>query len=177
MRTINQFANLEQMRDMLVKLDNGVPIRLRDIAEVRQGFKEREGIVRIDAAEAIELAIYKEGDGNTVAVAAAVRAALERLKPILPAGAKLTVIDDQSVFIQHSLDEVRNDALLGGTLAVLMIFFFLGHARSTFIISLSLPVSLIAYSGASSPAAASGLDTRALVVPLSVRYWLVASAV
>jgi len=143
-RTINQFANLEQMRDMLVKLDNGVPIRLRDIAEVRQGFKEREGIVRIDAAEAIELAIYKEGDGNTVAVAAAVRAALERLKPILPAGAKLTVIDDQSVFIQHSLDEVRNDALLGGTLAVLMIFFFLGHARSTFIISLSLPVSLIA---------------------------------
>jgi HAE1 family hydrophobic/amphiphilic exporter-1 len=143
-RTINQFANLEQMRDMLVKVDNGVPIRLKDIADVRQGYKEREGIVRIDANEAIELAIYKEGDGNTVAVATAVKAALEKLKTTLPAGAKLTTIDDQSVFIQHSLDEVRNDALIGGVLAVLMIFFFLGHARSTFIISLSLPVSLIA---------------------------------
>lgn len=143
-RTINQFANLDQMREMLVKVDNGVPIRLKDIANVRQGYKEREGIVRIDAHEAIELAIYKEGDGNTVAVAKAVHAALEKLKATLPPGAKLTTIDDQSTFIQHSLDEVRNDALIGGLLAVLMIFFFLGHARSTFIISLSLPISLIA---------------------------------
>ncbi len=143
-RTINQFSDLAQMRDMLIKVDNGVPIRLKDVADVRQGYKEREGIVRIDANEAIELAVYKEGDGNTVAVATAVKAALERLQKSLPPGAKLTTIDDQSVFIQHSLDEVRNDALLGGVLAVLMIFFFLGHARSTFIISLSLPVSLIA---------------------------------
>ncbi|MEO8012200.1 MAG: efflux RND transporter permease subunit, partial [Dokdonella sp.] len=143
-RTINQFTDLAQMRDMLIKVDNGVPIRLKDVADVRQGYKEREGIVRIDANEAIELAIYKEGDGNTVAVATAVKTALERLQKSLPPGARLTTIDDQSVFIQHSLDEVRNDALLGGVLAVLMIFFFLGHARSTFIISLSLPVSLIA---------------------------------
>src|SRR5690606_30261534 len=143
-RTINQFANLDQMRDMLVKVENSVPVRLKDIAEVRQGYKEREGIVRIDGHEAIELAIYKEGDGNTVAVAAAVNKALERLKTTLPPSATLTTIDDQSVFIQHSLDDVRNDALIGGTLAVLMIFFFLGHGRSTLIISLSLPISLIA---------------------------------
>ena len=143
-RTINQFSNLEQMRQMLVKVDNNVPIRLRDVAEVRQSYKEREGIVRIDGHEAIELAIYKEGDGNTVAVAKAVHKALERIKPTLPPGAELSIIDDQSTFIQHSLDDVRNDALIGGVLAVLMIFFFLGHAASTFIISLSLPVSLIA---------------------------------
>src|SRR5690606_1726863 len=110
-RTINQFANLDQMRDMLAKVENSVPVRLKDIAEVRQGYKEREGIVRIDGHEAIELAIYKEGDGNTVAVAAAVNKALERLKTTLPSSATLTTIDDQSVFIQHSLDDVRNDAL------------------------------------------------------------------
>ena len=143
-RTINQFSNLDQMRDMLVKVDNGVPIRLKDVADVRQDYKEREGIVRINAHEAIELAIYKEGDGNTVAVANAVNQKLEELKKSLPPGASLTTIDDQSIFIQHSLDDVRNDALIGGTLAVLMIFFFLGHARSTLIISLSLPISLIA---------------------------------
>ena len=143
-RTINQFRSLDEMREMLVKIDGGVPIRLKDIADIRQGYKEREGIVRIDGNEAVELAIYKEGDANTVAVADAVKVQLERLKASLPSGARLTTIEDQSVFIQHALDEVKFDALLGGVLAILIIFFFLGDAWSTFIISLSLPVSLIA---------------------------------
>ncbi len=143
-RTINQFVTLDEMRELLVKVDKGVPIRLKDVARVHQGYKEREGIVRIDGREAIELAVYKEGDANTVSVAAGVKKAVERLKDTLPQGAKLTTIDDQSVFIEHSLADVRNDALLGGALAILIIFFFLHESWSTFIISLSLPVSLIA---------------------------------
>jgi len=143
-RTINQFKNLDEMRELLVKVDGNVPIRLKDIATVTQSYKEREGIVRIDGREAIELAIYKEGDANTVNVAKAVNAQLDKLKDTLPSGAKLTTIEDQSVFIEHALSEVKIDALLGGVLAILIIFFFLGHAWSTFIISLSLPVSLIA---------------------------------
>jgi HAE1 family hydrophobic/amphiphilic exporter-1 len=143
-RTINQFKTLDEMRDLLIKIDGNVPIRLKDIAQVHQGFKEREGIVRIDGREAIELAIYKEGDGNTVSVAQAVRAQLDKLKDTLPAGATLTTIEDQSVFIQGALYDVKKDALIGGVLAILVIFFFLGDAWSTFIISLSLPVSLIA---------------------------------
>jgi len=143
-RTINQFKNLDEMRELLVKVDGNVPIRLKDIATVTQGYKEREGIVRIDGREAIELAIYKEGDANTVSVATAVNAQVEKLKDSLPKGAKLSTIEDQSIFIEHALSEVKFDALLGGVLAILIIFFFLGHAWSTFIISLSLPVSLIA---------------------------------
>jgi len=143
-RTINQFKSLDEMRELLIKVDGNVPIRLKDIATVTQGFKEREGIVRIDGREAIELAIYKEGDGNTVSVATAVNAQIAKLKDSLPKGASLTTIEDQSVFIEHALSEVKFDALLGGVLAILIIFFFLGHAWSTFIISLSLPVSLIA---------------------------------
>ncbi|HEX5124494.1 MAG TPA: efflux RND transporter permease subunit, partial [Rhodanobacteraceae bacterium] len=143
-RTINQFKTLDEMRELLIKVDGNVPVRLKDIATVTQGFKEREGIVRIDGREAIELAIYKEGDANTVSVAKAVNATVDHLKDSLPKGAKLTTIEDQSVFIEHALSEVRFDALLGGVLAILIIFFFLGHAWSTFIIGLSLPVSLIA---------------------------------
>ena len=143
-RTINQFKTLDEMRELLIKVDGNVPIRLKDIADVRQAYKERAGIVRIDGREAIELAIYKEGDGNTVNVAQAVKAQLDKLKESLPSGATLTTIEDQSVFIQHALSEVEFDALLGGVLAILIIFFFLGDAWSTFIISLSLPVSLIA---------------------------------
>ena len=152
-RTVNQFGNLDEMRNLLVKVDNNVPVRLKDIAEVRQGYKEREGIVRVDGHEAIELAVYKEGDANTVSVAAAVKKQLERLtcvkqptgcQSILPSDAKLDTIDDQSIFIQSSLDDVRNDAIIGGVLAILIIFFFLADSWSTFIISLSLPISLIA---------------------------------
>ena len=152
-RTINQFTNLDQMRDLLIKVDKGVPVRLKDIASVQQGFKEREGVVRVDGHEAIELAVYKEGDANTVSVAKAVKQQLARLTckdsgpncaSILPLNAKLDMIDDQSIFIQSSLDDVRNDAIIGGVLAILIIFFFLADSWSTFIISLSLPVSLIA---------------------------------
>lgn len=144
-RTINQFANVDEMRELLVRIDNGVPIRLKDIARVHQSYKEREGIVRIDGREAIELAIYKEGDANTVSVADGVKAAVARMRDnkTLPASAELKVIDDQSLFIGAALHEVRFDALLGGVLAILVIFFFLGDSWSTFIISLSLPVSLI----------------------------------
>jgi HAE1 family hydrophobic/amphiphilic exporter-1 len=143
-RTLNQFKSLDEMRELLIRIDGGVPIRLKDIAEVNQGHKEREGIVRIDGREAVELAIYKEGDANTVSVADAVKAELARQKERLPADAKLSTIEDQSVFIGHALREVKVDALIGGLLAILVIFFFLGDAWSTFIISLSLPVSLIA---------------------------------
>ena len=143
-RTINQFKTLDEMRELLIKIDGNVPIRLKDIAEVRQGYKEREGIVRIDGREAIELAIYKEGDATTVSGATAVKAQLAKLHDTLPSGTTLTTIEDQSIFIEHALSEVKFDALLGGVLAILIIFFFLGDSWSTFIISLSLPVSLIA---------------------------------
>ncbi|HWU51268.1 MAG TPA: efflux RND transporter permease subunit [Tahibacter sp.] len=144
-RTINQFATVDEMRELLVKIDAGVPIRLKDVARVHQSYKEREGIVRIDGREAIELAVYKEGDANTVSVADGVKSAVERMRTnkTLPANAELKVIDDQSLFIGAALHEVRFDALLGGVLAILVIFFFLHDSWSTFIIALSLPVSLI----------------------------------
>jgi hydrophobic/amphiphilic exporter-1 (mainly G- bacteria), HAE1 family len=153
-RTVNQFGTLEEMRNLLIKVDKGVPVHLKDIAQVRQAYKEREGIVRVDGHESIEFAIYKEGDANTVSVAANVRKQLDRLtcagmakagncNSILPANAKLDTIDDQSIFIQSSLDDVRNDAIIGGILAIIIIFFFLNDVRSTLIIALSLPISLI----------------------------------
>lgn len=143
-RTVNQFRSLDEIRDLVVRIDAGVPIRLKDVAQVRQGHKEREGIVRIDGREAIELAIYKEGDANTVSVAGAVRAELARLEAGLPAGARLTTIEDQSRFIEAALHDVEKDALIGGALAILIILLFLRDGWSTFVVSLSLPVSLIA---------------------------------
>ncbi len=143
-RTVNQFTDLEQMRELLIANQDGVPIRLRDVAAVSQGYKEREAIIRLGGQESVELAIYKEGDANTVNVAKAVKSALENLKKELPYGTELTTIQDQSIFIENALHEVRNEALLGGLFAILIIFFFLHDGWSTFVIGLSLPVSIVA---------------------------------
>lgn len=143
-RTLNQFATLAEMADLLIVVRNGVPIRLRDVAEIRSGAKERQAIIRLNGAEAVEIAIYKEGDANTVAVADAVLGQLERLRRLLPAGAELTVVEDQSRFIREAIREVVFAAALGGLLSVLMIYFFLGEAWATLVISVSLPVSIIA---------------------------------
>ncbi|WP_290888371.1 efflux RND transporter permease subunit [Arenimonas sp.] len=143
-RTVNQFTGLDQMRELLVANVAGVPVRLRDVATVSQGYKEREAIIRLGGGEAVELAIYKEGDANTVAVAGAIKVALERLKDQLPQGATLTTIEDQSIFIEAALSEVKKEALMGGVFAILLIFFFLRDGWSTFVIGLSLPVSIIA---------------------------------
>lgn len=143
-RTLNQFVSLDEMREMVLAVIGGRTVRLKDVAEVHAGFKEREAIIRIDGREAVEVAIYKEGDANTVAVAQEVRGTLERLRKELPAGASLDLIDDQSRFIESSIAEVVQSAVLGGLLAILTIYLFLGNGWATVVISLSLPVSIIA---------------------------------
>ncbi|HEY1137100.1 MAG TPA: efflux RND transporter permease subunit [Xanthomonadaceae bacterium] len=188
-RTVNQFASVEEMREMLLTTRSagndaaasaarqmaavaaatgsaeamaaassvqsasgggssmpagGMAVRLKDVAEVRQGHKEREAIIRLAGREAVELAIYKEGDANTVASADAISAMLEEIRKTLPKDIELTTIDDQSQFIRHAISDVKLDAVIGGLLAVLIIFLFLRDGWSTFVISLSLPVSIIA---------------------------------
>src|SRR5690606_29607300 len=119
------------------------PVRLRDVAEVRQGYREREAVIRSAGNEAVELAVYKEGDANTVATADALEARLEEVRRQLPRDIELTVVEDQSVFIRHAIRDVKVDAAIGGLLAILIIFLFLRDGWSTFVISLSLPVSII----------------------------------
>ncbi|MDQ3617800.1 MAG: efflux RND transporter permease subunit, partial [Pseudomonadota bacterium] len=169
-RTVNQFASVDEIREMLVTTQGagggaadsmaaaasvqsasstsgavagGMSVRLKDIADVRQGYKEREAIIRLGGREAVELAIYKEGDANTVATADAVQARLEEIKAQIPPDFELTTLDDQSQFIRHAISDVKKDAVIGGLLAILIIFLFLRDGWSTFVIGLSLPVSII----------------------------------
>lgn len=187
-RTVNQFVDLDEIRNMLVttqsssgsaaeaamqqmyaiaastgsqaalaaaaevqstssssssSIAGGMPVRLKDVAQVRQGYKEREAIIRLGGKEAVQLAIYKEGDANTVSTAAALRKRLQQLKATVPDDVEITTIEDQSHFIEHAISDVKKDAVIGGVLAILIIFLFLRDGWSTFVISLSLPVSII----------------------------------
>lgn len=143
-RTVNQFVSLAQLGNMIIKQEEGRTIYLKDIAQVIDGEKERTDITRVNNNEAIELAIYKEGDANTVSVAKAVNAKLTDLEKSLPEGLSFTVIYDQSEFIVNAVDEVKSAAIMGGVLAMIVLYLFLGNFFNTVIISLAIPVSIVA---------------------------------
>jgi HAE1 family hydrophobic/amphiphilic exporter-1 len=143
-RTMNEFDTVEEIGDLIVSEKQGRAVRLKDVATVRMGVKEREEITRVDGKECVEIAIYKEGDANTVTAAKLVRAKMDEWRDKLPPGYGLTVLFDQSHFIERAIGEVRNAAIIGGILAVIVLFLFLRDPRSTIIIATSIPLSVIA---------------------------------
>lgn len=143
-RTLNEFKSVDQIRNTVLTAIDGNTVYLKDVANIRQGYKEREAITRLNAQEAVEIAIYKEGDANTVAVAKTVEEGIETIRKNLPAGMKLEKVYDQSIFISSAVNEVKTAGIIGGILAVLVLYFFLRNFWSTVIISISIPVSIIA---------------------------------
>ena len=143
-RTINQFKSAEEIAGVIISRQGDSSIYLRDVAVVRHGYKERESVSRMKGVEAVEIGIYKEGDANTVTTAQAVKSRMEAIRKELPKGYKITTVYDQSEFIDQAVKEVINAAILGGILAIIVLFLFLRHFWTTVIISLSIPVSVIA---------------------------------
>ena len=143
-RTVNEFQNLDDIASSIVVSRDGRPVYLRDVASVVRGYKERQAITRINGEESVELAVYKAGDANTVSVAKVVDAKVADLNQHLPPGLKLVKEYDQSVFISSAIDDVINAAIIGGLLAALVIFFFLRNLWATVIVSITIPVSVIA---------------------------------
>jgi len=143
-RSRNEFEDLDDILDIILRSENGRQVTLADVATVRRGGKQREVITRFNDREAVELALYKEGDANTVAVARAVTARLASLEKELPPGVAVTPGADQSRFIQASIREVLSNALLGGAIAIVILLLFLRDLRSTVIIGVSIPLSIVA---------------------------------
>lgn len=143
-RTVNQFSTVDQIADVIIGHANDRPVYLHEVADVRNSFKEREAITRLNGREAVEIAIYKEGDANTVNAANNIKSRLSTLQDDLPEGMELAEVYDQSVFIESAVNEVVNAAIIGGILAVVILYLFLRNFWTTVIISISIPVSVIA---------------------------------
>ena len=146
-RTINELLRPEEMREIVVDRSQGAIVRLEDIARVYQGAREREVITRIDGREAVEISVYKEGGTNTVTVASAVLDRVEQLEEEIrqiDPQLELTVLTDQSRYIRDSVSAVIETALIGGSLAIVVLFLFLRSAPKTLIIGISIPVSVVA---------------------------------
>lgn len=142
-RTINEFQSVDEFADAIVANVAGRPVYLRDVATVTRGYKEREAITRVNGRESVELAIYKEGDANTVQVARRIDARLDRIRETLPEELELVTTYDQSSFISAAISQVTSAAIFGGVLAVMVLYGFLRDARATTIIALAIPVSVV----------------------------------
>lgn len=143
-RTLHEFTDLDQLRRTVVRDTPQGRVRVEDVATVTRGHKDREEITRSAGREVVELAIHREGSANTVAAAGAVREELLSLREAMADDLELKILSDQSGYISEAVGQVWSAALIGGILAVLILYFFLRDLSSTLIIALSIPVSVVA---------------------------------
>ena len=142
LRSQGEFRDLDQIRSLVIQTKGGVPVYLRDIAEVSDTTEDLRSFTRINGAPGVRMRVTKQSGKNTVAIANAVRREIERTNREVPA-VQLTLIDDQSKFIERSIASVQEHAFIGAFLVVGIIFLFLRDWRATLIICTSIPISVI----------------------------------
>jgi HAE1 family hydrophobic/amphiphilic exporter-1 len=142
LRSTGQFQSLEQIRDLVVMTRNSVPVYLRDIADVKDTTEDLRSFTRINGKPGVRMQVAKQSGKNTVAIAQGLKQEIERINREVRA-VRLTLLDDQSKFIERSIDSVKEHVYLGSFLVVAIIFIFLRSVRSTLIICTSIPISII----------------------------------
>ncbi len=141
-RTVGQFNNVDELKEVYVDDAGSRRIYIKDIAEVRDTNKEQTSISRINGIPCVALQIRRNTDSNVVEVCDGVRAAVDRINKVLPMGAKLAVVSDDSDMVKKSVHAMQETAVEATLLAVFVIFMFLSSFRSTIIVSLSIPISI-----------------------------------
>ncbi|MDR1603856.1 MAG: efflux RND transporter permease subunit [Gracilibacteraceae bacterium] len=141
--TNGQFQTVEQIGDMLIPLPTGSLLRLRDLAQVELKLEDPTTISKADGNTSIDLVLTKQTGTNTVAVSRSVEEKLEDIRRNLPKG-DITILYDSADYIVMTLNQVAQSALQGALLAVIVLYIFLRNIRTTLIIGLSIPISIIA---------------------------------
>lgn len=137
-RTVGQFQSLDEIRNLRLG-----PVKLGDVAEVRDTFSDITSKVWLNDETAVSLDIQKQSGGNAVAVANAVKEELKQIEAELPGSVKATVLADQSRMVLSSINSVGNSGLQGGLLAIMILLLFLRHFRATLAVAIAIPISVI----------------------------------
>ncbi|MEW6664032.1 MAG: efflux RND transporter permease subunit [Thermodesulfobacteriota bacterium] len=141
--TETQFSVVKPIEDIIVSNVRKHPVYLRDVAEVKDDFQDQTNLIRVNGQPAVSLGVQKTSGTNTIQVVDDIRKALPRIKKLLPPGVEMLELFDQSVYIRNSIKNLRHEALIGAVLAVLVILIFLRNVRSTVIVSLAIPISIV----------------------------------
>src|SRR5882672_1860269 len=135
---------IERLNDLPIKTVEGTVIRVRDVAQVRDGYMPQQNMVRQDGVRSTLLTVLKNGTASTLSVAAGVKAAMENVKNTLTGDVQIKQFGDQSLFVTAAVSGVVREGVIAATLTALMILLFLGSWRSTLIIAVSIPLSILA---------------------------------
>ena len=131
------------LNDLPVRTASGVTTYIRDVANVRDGFSPQTNIVRQDGARGVLLSVLKNGGASTLDIVSNLRAMLPRVSATLPEDIKITPLFDQSLFVKAAVKGVISEALIAAVLTAAMVLLFLGNWRSTLIIALTIPLSIL----------------------------------
>src|ERR1700723_1587895 len=134
---------VETLADIPLKQVNGTTIYLRDVASVSDGFQVQTNIVRQDGHRGVLISILKSGNASTLDVVKGIRAILPRVASTVPPQLKMTPLSDQSIFVRAAVQGVIREAVIAAALTAVMILVFLGSWRSTLIIAISIPLSIL----------------------------------
>ena len=135
---------LDALNNIPIKVEKGVVTYVRDVAHVHDGFEVQPNIVRADGKRAVLLQILKNGHSSTLDIISAVKAKLPQMQAAAPPGLKIDLLADQSLFVQAALDGVVKEGLIAAALTATFILLFLGSWRSTLIVAISIPLSVLA---------------------------------
>jgi multidrug efflux pump subunit AcrB len=133
----------EELNDLPIRMENGSPIHVRDVAHVREGFPPQTNIVRVDGQRSVLLSVQKVGNASTLDIISSAKAMLPRVQAGMPPQLEIKPVSDQSVFVRASIDGVLREAVIAASLTAIMILIFLGSWRSTLIIAVSIPLSIL----------------------------------
>jgi HAE1 family hydrophobic/amphiphilic exporter-1 len=157
-RSVGEFTSLEEIENVVVAggpspfgnggrsmpgQDNSGLVLLRDVATVEEGFEDQSQVLRFNGEDAVNISVIKSSDANAVEMADSVHKMLEELRQELPAGAEMTIVADDSEFTRESVAAVQEDLILAVLVTGLVMLVFLHTIRSTFIVLLAIPTSLI----------------------------------
>ena len=136
--------SIKALNDLPIKQVGGTTVYLRDVAHVRDGWAVQQNVVHADGRRSVLLTIIKNGDASTLDVVNRVKAALPSIQRAAPPGMKIDLLFDQSVFVQSAIDSVLREGAIAAGLTALMILIFLGSWRSTVVVMVSIPLSILA---------------------------------
>jgi CzcA family heavy metal efflux pump len=134
---------IPELNDLPIKTINGTTIYVRDVATVSDGFAPQKNIVRLDGKRGVLLTVFKAGDASTIDIVKKTRQLLPRVAQTLPPALRIQPLTDQSIFVRGAVNGVVREAIIAATLTGLMILLFLGSWRSTVIIAISIPLSIL----------------------------------
>ena len=135
---------LDELNSLPIKTVNGATVYIKDVAQVRDGYAVQTNIVRMNGVRGVLMTITRTGQASTLAIVDSVKKALPRILATVPKELNVTALADQSIFVRSSIQGVLREALIAAGLTGLMILLFLGSWRSTLIVCISIPLSILA---------------------------------